>query len=141
MKTSCPLVSSHHPHNILLPSPLLGKPLYSESPPTKYGSSTSSDDVNGRDIKPLPTSRWAMITNLLTFWKKKTNTPSPPRTIYLLQPEMHKEARFCSNRISTSKYNPLTFIPRFFYDQFRRYANLFFLFIALLQARITALCV
>uniref|UniRef100_A0A3Q3MUV3 Phospholipid-transporting ATPase n=1 Tax=Mastacembelus armatus TaxID=205130 RepID=A0A3Q3MUV3_9TELE len=35
--------------------------------------------------------------------------------------------------ISTAKYNVLTFLPRFLYSQFRRAANAFFLFIALLQ--------
>lgn len=34
---------------------------------------------------------------------------------------------------STAKYNVLTFLPRFLYSQFRRAANAFFLFIALLQ--------
>uniref|UniRef100_A0A8R1ILH4 PhoLip_ATPase_N domain-containing protein n=1 Tax=Caenorhabditis japonica TaxID=281687 RepID=A0A8R1ILH4_CAEJA len=41
--------------------------------------------------------------------------------------------RFCSNRISTCKYNVLSFLPRFLYEQFRRYNNIFFLAIALLQ--------
>ncbi|MCP4700073.1 MAG: hypothetical protein GY862_24955 [Gammaproteobacteria bacterium] len=35
---------------------------------------------------------------------------------------------------STAKYNVLTFLPRFLFEQFRRYANVFFLIIALLQA-------
>ncbi|XP_033829471.1 phospholipid-transporting ATPase IA isoform X2 [Periophthalmus magnuspinnatus] len=52
------------------------------------------------------------------------------RLIYLNQPQF---ARFCSNRVSTAKYNVLTFLPRFLYSQFRRAANAFFLFIALLQ--------
>uniref|UniRef100_A0A669BBX7 Phospholipid-transporting ATPase n=1 Tax=Oreochromis niloticus TaxID=8128 RepID=A0A669BBX7_ORENI len=34
---------------------------------------------------------------------------------------------------NTAKYNVLTFLPRFLYSQFRRAANAFFLFIALLQ--------
>ncbi|EGD72161.1 hypothetical protein PTSG_00182 [Salpingoeca rosetta] len=40
---------------------------------------------------------------------------------------------FCSNRISTAKYNLATFFPKFLYEQFSRHANLFFLFIALIQ--------
>lgn len=40
---------------------------------------------------------------------------------------------------STAKYNVLTFLPRFLYSQFRRAANSFFLFIALLQVRIPCL--
>ncbi|XP_063045836.1 phospholipid-transporting ATPase IA isoform X3 [Engraulis encrasicolus] len=52
------------------------------------------------------------------------------RLIYINQPQFTK---FCSNRVSTAKYNVLTFLPRFLYSQFRRAANSFFLFIALLQ--------
>ncbi|XP_047440772.1 phospholipid-transporting ATPase IA isoform X5 [Mugil cephalus] len=52
------------------------------------------------------------------------------RLIYLNQQQFTK---FCSNRVSTAKYNVLTFLPRFLYSQFRRAANAFFLFIALLQ--------
>lgn len=34
---------------------------------------------------------------------------------------------------STGKYTIITFLPKFLFEQFRRYANIFFLFIALLQ--------
>ena len=43
--------------------------------------------------------------------------------------------RFCSNRVSTAKYNALSFLPCFLFEQFRRYSNCFFLFIALLQVK------
>ncbi|KAJ8382525.1 hypothetical protein SKAU_G00033030 [Synaphobranchus kaupii] len=52
------------------------------------------------------------------------------RVIFINQPQYTK---FCSNHVSTAKYNVLTFLPRFLYAQFRRAANSFFLFIALLQ--------
>ncbi|XP_059503414.1 probable phospholipid-transporting ATPase IA isoform X1 [Stegostoma tigrinum] len=52
------------------------------------------------------------------------------RIIFINRPQLIK---FCSNHVSTAKYNPLTFLPRFLYSQFRRAANSFFLFIALLQ--------
>ncbi|XP_003369767.1 putative phospholipid-transporting ATPase IA [Trichinella spiralis] len=35
--------------------------------------------------------------------------------------------------VRTAKYNAITFFPRFLFEQFRRYANIFFLFIGLLQ--------
>uniref|UniRef100_A0AC34FA08 Phospholipid-transporting ATPase n=1 Tax=Panagrolaimus sp. ES5 TaxID=591445 RepID=A0AC34FA08_9BILA len=41
--------------------------------------------------------------------------------------------KFCSNEISTCKYNAISFLPRFLLEQFRRYSNIFFLVIALLQ--------
>ncbi|EIN08690.1 aminophospholipid-transporting P-type ATPase [Punctularia strigosozonata HHB-11173 SS5] len=40
---------------------------------------------------------------------------------------------FCSNYVSTSKYNVVTFVPKFFAEQFSKYANLFFLFTACIQ--------
>uniref|UniRef100_A0A8C5N4Y1 Phospholipid-transporting ATPase n=1 Tax=Leptobrachium leishanense TaxID=445787 RepID=A0A8C5N4Y1_9ANUR len=52
------------------------------------------------------------------------------RTIFINQPQFSK---FCNNHVSTAKYNAITFLPRFLYSQFRRAANSFFLFIALLQ--------
>ncbi|XP_055718597.1 probable phospholipid-transporting ATPase IA isoform X2 [Salvelinus fontinalis] len=52
------------------------------------------------------------------------------RLIFINQPQLTK---FCTNHVSTAKYNVLTFLPRFLYAQFRRAANSFFLFIALLQ--------
>uniref|UniRef100_A0A8C0ZS56 P-type ATPase N-terminal domain-containing protein n=1 Tax=Castor canadensis TaxID=51338 RepID=A0A8C0ZS56_CASCN len=55
---------------------------------------------------------------------------APARTIYLNQLHLNK---FRDNQISTAKYSVLTFLPRFLYEQIRRAANAFFLFIALLQ--------
>ncbi|XP_072567472.1 phospholipid-transporting ATPase IB isoform X3 [Paramormyrops kingsleyae] len=52
------------------------------------------------------------------------------RTILLNQPQTVK---FCDNHVSTTKYGILTFLPRFLYEQIRRAANAFFLFIALMQ--------
>ncbi|KIK68995.1 hypothetical protein GYMLUDRAFT_35032 [Collybiopsis luxurians FD-317 M1] len=40
---------------------------------------------------------------------------------------------FVSNYVSTSKYNMLTFVPKFLTEQFSKYANLFFLFTACIQ--------
>lgn len=41
--------------------------------------------------------------------------------------------QFMKNRISTAKYNLITFTFKFLYEQFRKYANCFFLAICLLQ--------
>nr|XP_045622548.1 probable phospholipid-transporting ATPase IA [Procambarus clarkii] len=54
------------------------------------------------------------------------------RTVYLNGPQPQK---YCTNAVSTAKYRYklLFFLPMFLFEQFRRYANVFFLIIALLQ--------
>ncbi|KAG9541603.1 phospholipid-translocating P-type ATPase, partial [Aureobasidium melanogenum] len=41
--------------------------------------------------------------------------------------------KYVDNHVSTSKYNFATFLPKFLFEQFSKYANLFFLFTAILQ--------
>ena len=43
------------------------------------------------------------------------------------------QTKFRNNMISTAKYNIISFLPKFLFEQFRRYANCFFLSIGLLQ--------
>ncbi|XP_072152042.1 phospholipid-transporting ATPase IA isoform X4 [Bemisia tabaci] len=52
------------------------------------------------------------------------------RVIFINGPQPIK---FASNSISTAKYSIISFLPFFLFEQFRRYSNCFFLFIALLQ--------
>ncbi|XP_078481608.1 phospholipid-transporting ATPase IA isoform X2 [Ciona intestinalis] len=53
------------------------------------------------------------------------------RTIYFNQPL--EEQTFIKNEISTGKYNFLTFLPLFLFEQFRKVFNIFFLIICILQ--------
>ncbi|XP_043252850.1 probable phospholipid-transporting ATPase IA isoform X4 [Colletes gigas] len=53
------------------------------------------------------------------------------RVVFINAP--HQPAKYKNNRISTAKYSFLSFIPMFLFEQFRRYSNCFFLFIALMQ--------
>ncbi|RKO93969.1 hypothetical protein BDK51DRAFT_21288, partial [Blyttiomyces helicus] len=48
-------------------------------------------------------------------------------------PVRNRAVNYRSNSISTGKYNPITFFPKFLYEQFSKYANLFFLSIAVVQ--------
>ncbi|KAL0077663.1 hypothetical protein F4703DRAFT_1880396 [Phycomyces blakesleeanus] len=43
------------------------------------------------------------------------------------------KGNYVSNRIQTAKYTPLTFVPKNLFEQFRNVANLYFLFIVVLQ--------
>jgi phospholipid-transporting ATPase len=56
-----------------------------------------------------------------------------PRMIMLNNAPANSSHKFVDNHISTAKYNIVTFLPKFFYEQFSKYANLFFLFTAGLQ--------
>lgn len=61
--------------------------------------------------------------------------PGYSRMVYCNQPRMHdqKPLKYCSNYISTTKYNFITFLPKAIFEQFRRVANLYFLLAALLS--------
>lgn len=56
-----------------------------------------------------------------------------PRIIHLNNPPANSVNRYVDNHVSTAKYNVVTFLPKFLYEQFSKYANLFFLFTAALQ--------
>ena len=45
----------------------------------------------------------------------------------------NKGKHFKGNSISTTKYGPITFIPLNLYEQFKRFANFYFLIIAIMQ--------
>jgi phospholipid-translocating ATPase len=44
-----------------------------------------------------------------------------------------EEANYVSNRVRTAKYTPISFIPKNLFEQFRNVANLYFLFLVILQ--------
>lgn len=56
-----------------------------------------------------------------------------PRIIYLNNPPANSQNKYMDNHVSTAKYNVATFLPKFLFEQFSKYANLFFLFTAALQ--------
>ncbi|XP_043233403.1 probable phospholipid-transporting ATPase IA isoform X3 [Amphibalanus amphitrite] len=62
-----------------------------------------------------------------------TGAPEVPesRTVYINKEQPPNKCM--SNSITTAKYSVFSFLPKFLFEQFRRYSNIFFLFIALLQ--------
>lgn len=56
-----------------------------------------------------------------------------PRIIHLNNPTANSAQKFRNNYVSTTKYNVATFLPKFLFEQFSKYANVFFLFTAALQ--------
>lgn len=56
-----------------------------------------------------------------------------PRQIYILDSSSNAGFGYWGNHISTTKYNFATFLPKFLFEQFSKYANLFFLFTSIIQ--------
>ncbi|KAH7348408.1 P-type ATPase-like protein [Rhexocercosporidium sp. MPI-PUGE-AT-0058] len=56
-----------------------------------------------------------------------------PRIIHLNNPPANSVNKYVDNHISTAKYNVATFMPKFLFEQFSKFANIFFLFTAALQ--------
>jgi phospholipid-transporting ATPase len=55
------------------------------------------------------------------------------RIIYVNNPELNEQQKYLHNRVFTAKYTLITFLPKFLYEEFSKYANLFFLFISGIQ--------
>ncbi|KAI8825014.1 uncharacterized protein EV422DRAFT_492579 [Fimicolochytrium jonesii] len=68
-----------------------------------------------------------------TLDRNAGNKEAVERTIYVNDPIKNSQFKYIHNGISTAKYNPATFLPKFLLEQFRRYANLFFLFTGTIQ--------
>eukprot|EP00250_Pteridium_aquilinum_P010204 c19213_g1_i1 orf=370-3075(+) len=61
--------------------------------------------------------------------------PGFSRVVFCNQAERHRKApfKYHSNYVSTTKYNIITFLPKALFEQFRRVANMYFLFTAALS--------
>jgi len=108
--------------------------------PAFQGSSAFNGSKSSQDKAPKAKSRkW-------TWPWKKEKVVTGERVIALNSPGANTE--FCSNFVSTSKYNLASFVPKFLFgmywrssgtvgllssEQFSKYANLFFLFTAFIQ--------
>lgn len=70
-----------------------------------------------------------------SYFKRRLRTFNTARKFKLsLKPEELNTKVFPSNYISTSKYSLITFFPKSLLLQFKRYANIYFLIIAILQS-------
>ncbi|KAJ4851641.1 putative phospholipid-transporting ATPase 4 [Turnera subulata] len=61
--------------------------------------------------------------------------PGFSRIVHCNESHLHRRSplKYCSNYISTTKYNVLTFLPTALFEQFRRVANIYFLLAAILS--------
>ncbi|KDN37119.1 phospholipid-translocating P-type ATPase [Tilletiaria anomala UBC 951] len=75
--------------------------------------------------------------------KGKKKKPSERRQVFMNAPLPRSELKksgdpkrtYPRNKVRTSKYTILTFLPRFLFEQFRRIANVYFLLLIILQVR------
>lgn len=75
---------------------------------------------------------------LESFLKRKSQVSGVPgeggeRIIHINNVELNDQQHFLHNRVFTAKYTVFTFLPKFLYEEFSKYANLFFLFISCIQ--------
>ncbi|KAI3405689.2 DRS2 [Candida oxycetoniae] len=76
------------------------------------------------------------IKNKLTGRKSELGgdkTSGAPRQIFIMNRAANSGFKYYGNHISTTKYNFATFLPKFLFEQFSKYANLFFLFTSIIQ--------
>ncbi|WVQ83216.1 hypothetical protein IAT38_005355 [Cryptococcus sp. DSM 104549] len=92
-------------------------------PPPKPEPATPEELAKGKRKgkgKPEPARRSIFV-----------NIPLPPS---MLNPKGEPIVRYVRNKIRTSKYTLVTFLPKNLFEQFRRVANIYFLFLVILQA-------
>ncbi|KAI7824825.1 hypothetical protein BC939DRAFT_396404 [Gamsiella multidivaricata] len=105
--------------------------LHSRYPPDSPGiNPTPSSAADKHRVHKPPSAFRSFIAN---FTGGSSANQEGIRVIYLNNPERNSQSKYLHNRISTSKYNYLTFLPKFLYEQFSKYANVFFLFTACIQ--------
>ena len=96
---------------------------------SRIDSDTTEDHVKQGEHRKLDTGNFK--------FGLRRGKPDPstlgPRIIYLNNPPANAQNRYLDNHVSTAKYNIATFMPKFLFEQFSKYANLFFLFTAALQ--------
>lgn len=109
---------------------------YSEMdlPLTEAGARRATVDSTG-DPRAAPKAKKSQSSGLKSIFGRRKADPSTmgPRLIQINNPPANAVHKFVSNHVSTAKYNFITFIPKFLFEQFSKYANLFFLFTAVLQ--------
>jgi phospholipid-transporting ATPase len=112
-------------------------PQYSEMdlPLTEGGPRSARTDTTGIDEGSTPHKSKFNRGNFKFGIGRRKVDPSTlgPRMIQLNNAPVNFANKWVDNHVSTAKYNVATFIPKFLYEQFSKYANLFFLFTAVLQ--------
>lgn len=65
--------------------------------------------------------------------RSNRNVSKEFRQIHVLNRLLNAQYKYIENNISTTKYNFVTFVPKFLFEQFSKYSNLFFLVTSSIQ--------
>ncbi|KAJ4392145.1 aminophospholipid translocase [Gnomoniopsis smithogilvyi] len=110
---------------------------YSEMdlPLTEPGSTNRNDPSAAHDAQNKNGSKKFDMGGFKFGFGRGKPDPSTlgPRVIHLNNPPANQANKYVDNHVSTAKYNIATFIPKFLFEQFSKYANIFFLFTSALQ--------
>ncbi|KAJ1564013.1 hypothetical protein HK405_016082, partial [Cladochytrium tenue] len=97
----------------------------------RYRGLDATPPPSSQQPGPCTTRRSASAAEMFLFGSD--DDAKTDRDIHINNPERNEEQKFLHNRITTAKYNVFTFLLRFLFEQFSKYANLFFLFIGVIQ--------
>ena len=99
---------------------------------TQQSHQNMTDDASTHSTQ---SSRWKLSNFSFGAFGRAPVDPSTlgPRIIHLNDTPANNARKFMDNHVSTAKYNIGTFLPKFLFEQFSKYANLFFLFTAIIQ--------
>jgi magnesium-transporting ATPase (P-type) len=79
-------------------------------------------------VEPIAASK---VAQWLPFLRREPTTGE--RLVHVNDRVANAHHRYKNNAISTTKYGPITFLPKNLYEQFKRLANLWFLIVAVIQ--------
>ena len=142
-----PMVRGHRSRNSVLSmgGGLMGRaktmlgmgPEYSEMDMPLHDNATGQKRMDSgmteENIKPTEHKKFGSNFKFGLGRGKPDPSTLGPRIIHLNNPPANAQNKYIDNHVSTAKYNVATFLPKFLYEQFSKYANLFFLFTAALQ--------
>lgn len=110
-----------------------------ESDPNVYDSARSAGvptrtrKLGGSPDSPPPDRDFDMRRIWNRMLGRKGVTQTGPRVISINDSPANAVFGYQGNHISTTKYNIATFLPKFLFEQFSKYANLFFLCTSAIQ--------
>lgn len=108
-----------------------------------FGANSDYIDVNNNELKDTNETLSDFDIRKI-FRKVKSKLPGSkhkyvepvnkePRHVHIMNHSQNSSFGYFGNYISTTKYNFATFLPKFLFEQFSKYANLFFLFTSIIQ--------